>query len=288
MIGPLHQLDPTEVQLALAHDEQKFLAMFSSHPSAEVSTDPSVDWIIGGNPLGLFNNVYRTQFDSADADPRIDAVLARFLARGAQRLVWTVPPGDEPASLGVRLEAHHGLLHVRDEMLMAVDLNAIPAVDFGVGGLQIEQVTTEPALREWVYVDGFAFDPPWQAEARAVNFGWYRHVVLERRAPIDLLIGRINDQPVCTSAMFAGAGFASIHDVVTAPEWRSRGFATAITAAALSAGRSRGQQIGALTSEQTGPNLYVNLGFRTFGTLARYRWTRERARAAILQHQTGR
>ena len=184
MIEPLHQIDPTDVQLALAHDEQQFLAMFSSYPSAEVSEDPSVDWMIGNNPLGLFNNVYRTQLDSTDADPRIGAVLARFLARGVPRLVWTVLPGDEPAGLGVLLEAHHGLMHVRDEMLMAVNLDEVPEVDLEVGGLQIEQVTTESALRDWVYVDGFAFDPPWQVQARAVNLSWYSHVVLEREAPL--------------------------------------------------------------------------------------------------------
>ncbi len=42
LTGPLQQLDPADVNHAMAHDEQQFYAQFSTYPGAEASTDPSV------------------------------------------------------------------------------------------------------------------------------------------------------------------------------------------------------------------------------------------------------
>ena len=277
LTGPLQQLDPAAVKLALARDEQQFYALFAMYPGAEASTDSSVNWTIGGDELGLWNCVYRTQFAPADADRRISTVLARFLASGAPSMVWIVVPGDQPSDLGMHLVADHGLEDVRRERMMAVNLDALPGVDQAPGGLIIKRVATDAALRDWVHVAAFAFAPPRQDQARRVNVDRYRHVVLKRRGPLQLFLGRIDGQPVGASALFTGAGLASIHDVVTDPEWAFRGIGTAMTSAALMAGRLRELQVGALTSERTGPSLYVRLGFQEFGTLHRYRWTRERA-----------
>jgi ribosomal protein S18 acetylase RimI-like enzyme len=275
--GPLQQLDTAFIELALAQDEQQFYAQFSTYPGTDVSTDPSVYWMIGGDGLGLWSSVYRTRFEPADVDRQITAVLARFLARGVPRMFWTVAPGDQPSDLGMRLVVHHGLEYVRQEGMMAVNLDALPAIDQARGGLQINVVATEAALREWVHLAGFAFPSQLQDEARIVNLNWYRHVVLKKQGPLQLFVGRVDGQPVGACALFTGAGLASIHDVNTHPEWRRRGIGTAMTSAALASGRSQGMQIGGLTSEQPDPSLYVGLGFQQFGALHRYRWTRKPA-----------
>jgi GNAT superfamily N-acetyltransferase len=265
------QLDPALMPLTLAQNEQQFYAQFASVPGTEVSTDPSVYWMIGGDELGLWNGVYRTRLDPPDADRAITDVLARFRVRGARGMTWSVLPGDRPADLGMRLGAFHGLEHARREEMLAVALDSLTAPDRAPEGLHIQPTSSDAAVQEWVHLAGFGHVPHQRDRARAANLDRYRHVAAKRG--LQLYVGRIHGQPVGVCALFTGAGIASVHDVVTQPRWAHRGIGTAMTLFALLAGRAQGLRIGALTSERTGPSLYARLGFRSFGTLHRYQWT---------------
>lgn len=58
---------------------------------------------------------------------------------------------------------------------------------------------------------------------------------------------------------------AGIYAVTTAEPYRRRGIGTAITAAALRAGRDRGLRIGTLQATELGLPVYDRMGFEALG-----------------------
>jgi GNAT superfamily N-acetyltransferase len=88
--------------------------------------------------------------------------------------------------------------------------------------------------------------------------------------PLYHLLGRLDGRPVATATFLLAAGIVGIYDVSTVPDARRRGIGTAMTVAALQAGRAAGYEVAFLQPSPMGRNLYERLGFRPCYTCGAY------------------
>ncbi|WP_420718653.1 GNAT family N-acetyltransferase [Streptomyces sp. NRRL S-813] len=74
--------------------------------------------------------------------------------------------------------------------------------------------------------------------------------------------GRFQGQPVGTALMLDAHGVAGIYVVTTAEAHRHQGIGSALTSAALRAGRERGLRTGTLQASNQGAGVYRRMGFQ--------------------------
>jgi GNAT superfamily N-acetyltransferase len=83
-----------------------------------------------------------------------------------------------------------------------------------------------------------------------------------------VFIGYLAGEPVATSmlATTPSVQLAGVYSVATRPSHRGRGFGTALTTAALLAGRAQGYDTAVLEPSPMGAAMYRRMGFESFGT----------------------
>ncbi|MFC0437725.1 GNAT family N-acetyltransferase [Kutzneria buriramensis] len=93
---------------------------------------------------------------------------------------------------------------------------------------------------------------------------------VERESTLDVLRfeARVDGFLAATAVGWLSHGVTTVYLVGTHPDYRRRGIGTAVTAAALVAGRERGLRLGALTASAMGEAVYRRMGFTT---VAHYR-----------------
>ena len=85
-----------------------------------------------------------------------------------------------------------------------------------------------------------------------------------------LLVGYVGGRPVATARVACLESIVELHGIVTVAERRRRGYGTALTWAALAAGRARGCTVATLTATPMGLPLYQGIGFQPAGTYRTY------------------
>ena len=80
---------------------------------------------------------------------------------------------------------------------------------------------------------------------------------------VQLFVGRLNDEPVGTSIAIRSANASGVYNVATLPVARRRGVGSAVTWAAIGAGRAWGCDTIVLQSSVMGLSMYREMGFRT-------------------------
>jgi ribosomal protein S18 acetylase RimI-like enzyme len=237
----------------------------------EIHDGPDVRWSITGLAHPFFNGVMDARFLPTEAEARIEATLDRFRARDLP-LSWWVFPASTPVDLGDRLQAH-GLDHVSDALGMAVDLRALNEDVRAPLGLEIERVSDVEALKGWIYPMATCFGFP--------DFGTdfmldaYARIGFDPVSPWSHYLGRLEGEPIACSSLFIGAGVAGVYNVATLPEARRQGIGTALTLAALRAGRERGYRVGVLQASDLGAGVYRRLGFAEVCSFGMYLWSGE-------------
>ncbi|POX63025.1 GNAT family N-acetyltransferase [Streptomyces sp. Ru62] len=210
-----------------------------------------------------------TYYRSGVAHPSLNAVLrlragdriGPCVERATRALagvpwLWWVGPDSAP---GVRDRlVGHGATLVGSMPIMAVGTDRLPDVS-GPPGLEVETVDGTDALTEWVRVYSASF-----GFAADLLDGLVRCEATRPDAPaLVRFTGRLHGEPVGTALMFAAHGVAGVYVVTTAEDHRRQGIGTALTAAALRAGRERGLRTGTLQAGSLGVGLYRRMGFRT-------------------------
>lgn len=210
-----------------------------------------------GVPDAQLNAVLR--FRGGELDAAV-AVASRRMA-GVPWLWWAGPDSDPELAAGLLAR---GATEVEVLPVMAVPLDQVAAFG-GPPGLVISEVTESAALGEWVraYAPSFGI-PPAGAQAMAA-------IEAARPDPAGSLVrfaGRIDGRIAGTAALHDRHGVAGIYVVTTAAGFRRRGIGSALSAAALRAGRERGLRVGTLQATPDGAPVYRRMGF---STVARYR-----------------
>jgi len=80
---------------------------------------------------------------------------------------------------------------------------------------------------------------------------------------VQLFVGRLDEKPVATSIAIRSGHASGIYNVGTLPEARRRGLGSAVTWAAVEAGRAWGCETVVLQSSVMGLSMYAGMGFRT-------------------------
>jgi ribosomal protein S18 acetylase RimI-like enzyme len=125
---------------------------------------------------------------------------------------------------------------------MAVALSAVPGRP-NPGGLDLEAVATEDGLVDWLN----AFARSFGREPRGREHPWFlpfAHLGLVEDGPYRFVVGRVDGVPVACSLGFIGAAAVGIYGVGTVPEFRGRGYGSAVTLAAMELGPRPGSGAG--------------------------------------------
>lgn len=239
---------------------------FGLAPSTVIRDDDELFWYVTGLPSGAFNSIMYANLPTPE---RIDAAVAELHALRAKHGVpvgWLVGPSSRPTDLGRQLEAR-GLEHRVTLTPMTITLDALPIVS-PVPGLTIERVEDPAAYEAWIVAEHRGFEEAGEPDSGLAAIR--RAMGVGHGYPLHHFLGRLDGAPVATSTLLPGGGIAGIHDVSVVPEARRRGIATAMTLAALQAGRALGYEIAFLQPSSMGRPVYERIGFRQRCTVPAY------------------
>lgn len=224
-----------------------------------------VQTITRGMRSELYNRVYFSVLDAAEADARIASTLATYRMLGLP-MMWMVSPGSRPLDLAARLRAAGlELAGAATGMIAEVSkLRLAPIVT-----LTVEPVD-EANLEEWLHV-------------QAVGWGASPDVIRHMREAARWLRGRGNDRIVdlvCRiDGAVCGACSLEIHDDfgllangAVLPEHRGRGLFRAMVAARMDILRARGVPYAVMHAmkHSAGP-MALRFGFEAVCELSGYR-----------------
>jgi ribosomal protein S18 acetylase RimI-like enzyme len=214
-----------------------------------------------------FNVITLTRFAPDLAARRVAETLEAVRATG-RRFSWLVDPFAS-ALLPGQLEAA-GLKETGRLPLMSADLAAEVEPKPVVGELEIRRVTTEPELAEFARTIAGIWQPP--SPTFVDFFGRAARGVLglgdgaqAGYTPFRTFVGYLDGEPVCTAQTALLHGVAVLFNIVTAADFRTRGFGSAMTLAAMGAARDEGYRTAVLQASPMGEPIYRRLGFTRLG-----------------------
>jgi GNAT superfamily N-acetyltransferase len=230
-------------------------------PGAEVHDG----WVITDVPFSLCNSVVMPRWGAADADERIDAILAAGRARGVPQLWWTgesCTPGD----LVERLEARGVVSDLEPMPAMVLDLAALPDAAAPPSGLRVEPVIDAAGLAALAEPFGSAFSFPPDGLASVIA-AFADFAASGTRDELHHWVGFEGRRPVASASVLVRDGVAGLYNVATMPGSRGRGYGTALSVAALRGGAAAGAHTAILHASPSGLPIYQRLGFAAVGTV---------------------
>ncbi|GAA5061712.1 GNAT superfamily N-acetyltransferase [Thermocatellispora tengchongensis] len=188
--------------------------------------------------------------------------LEEAVAQAEQRLagvqwMWWVGPDSRPDLAGHLLVM--GATEIETMPIMAVPLES----DFDVEvprELTVEEMTEPQGLLAWVkvYASSFGVTPDQLGGVLEAERGRP-----DEAGSFVRFAARWNDRLVGTSALLVRHDVGGVYVVTTAEDFRRRGIATALTAAALREARWRGLPVATLQASAEGEPVYRRMGFQT-------------------------
>ena len=232
--------------------DESFIASFrklAQHvPQGETHGAGSIFSFVTGLPLSGFNGCVVTQ-EAPTAD--LAASLAWVAARAVPFRVWVAEKlaaglAEVPTSYGLQpvVSLYPGMvLHpIPDATTLSPGVSVVPilesSLDEFIGVLEESGLRAELAHR--LISPSFAADPD-----------------------VQLFVGRLDGKPVGTSIAIRSGDASGVYNVGTLPEARRRGVGSAVTWAAVGAGRAWGCDTIVLQSSVMGLSMYADMGFRT-------------------------
>jgi ribosomal protein S18 acetylase RimI-like enzyme len=236
-------------------------------PRIEVHDEPYLLWFMSDVPAPSFNINLRARL----TPDNVDHIIARQKAAYAERnlpLLWWATPSSTPSEIGRHLTSA-GFVPHGELAGMAIDLNKLVG-EARPGDLVIEPADGTAAQQNFARTLCQAFDtPPALVEpmieqALAMDYG--------PGSPLVNYMGFLDGQLVATSSIYTDAGVAGLYNVSTLPDFRGRGFGTAVSLVALSEAKKRGYRFAVLQSSAMAVPLYRRLGFKTHCYFHEYLW----------------
>lgn len=233
------------------------------------------DMILLADPLDADPFVNRASALRFPADPRgfdarLDQLVVLFATLDRRPHVWSSPLGATPSDLPRRLLAN-GFTLVGESRVMAVEgaHRSVPAVP---DGLHVRCVSgpgdagTSAACDEAAAILAAVFagaDADRLAVELAASLGEAGHAIYLVDARVDGMA-----QPVAVARAYAAGGLMYLSSIGTLPEWRGRGIAGGLVAAAATDGAASGARLTHLSVEignAAAERVYAGLGFRPVG-----------------------
>lgn len=243
--------------MAIAHES--FLGTFRApvrhSPDGAIRETDGVFAFVTGLPFSGFNGCIVTAPIDADEVAR---ALGWVADHGVSYRAWIVDELlPELEHVPARFE-----LELQADPYPAMVLHPAPESPAPAPGVEISFASSS-ALEEFLHV--FESDGPVSDVTRRL----FSQSFADDR-DVQLLVGRLGGRPVGTAVAIQSASASGVVAVGTLEEARRRGVGTALTWAAVEAGRRRGFDTIVLQSSPMGFPVYSAMGFRTVATYAVY------------------
>jgi hypothetical protein len=231
---------------ALVANFESWLPVFASFPDAKTDERYGVHTWTSSVRAPFFNGLL-----GAPPPEVIDELLAPFEAESIP-VVWAVtPPGDISSELELRgfgVESLPG---------MTVELAALPELALPTG-VEVLPVDDDPELLEVATELAFTTNgfPPGMSKPIMHALGR-----MPGRDRFATFLATMDGEPAAASALLVSGKVAGLFNVGTLPAFRRRGLGSAVSLAALHAGRAIGCTLGALQSSAEAIGVYRGLGF---------------------------
>jgi len=235
--------------------ESTFRSVLATAPSPGDVYDNEVTLLSSGLPVSLFNPAFIRRSEEPVA--LVARVVDHYSALGVPFLISfrdEVAPGLADACQAAGLVEHW-----RPALMV---LNPIPSIlPSPPSGLRVSRVTSA-TVDDYAEVLSAGFAMPRETEDALLG-PW-----LFGEADCAGFLGTIDAKAIGSAALFRSDGVAGVYNIATVPQSRSRGVGTAMTWAAIAAGRKAGSDCAILQASQQGEPVYQRMGFVT---PARYR-----------------
>jgi GNAT superfamily N-acetyltransferase len=253
--------------------EENVVAMFRDMArvlKGEIEETPQLGRYHAAPASPIFKGAFHANLSADEADSTIDETVEWFKRRNAPFFFWWTGQDTQPADLGERLVAHGFSAFEKEAPAMAADINKLNWDNPRPAELQLKSIENDGQLLQWkqVFLDAFGIPEfagqAWVDATRAVGIG---------QTPWHLLLGTLNDQPVCCGLLYCGAGVAGLIGLGTLPQYRKRGIGSAMQLERLRIARELGYQYAVLFASEMGYSPYLKLGFQDTGKrISRYLW----------------
>jgi hypothetical protein len=216
-----------------------------------------VDWVIT-KPSCWPNMIFNTRINNPDQANEIKEITGYIRGKKTPPF-WIITPETDGVVESI----------LEDNGLIAIDLMtgmAIDLIDFrkkyedkgNSTGLDITEVASESQMLQWIEIVN-------KVIFKGKKLDQELFTGLPGNSSIHFYIGNIKDNPVATSMSFISPHSAGFYSIATLPEFRKRGFATAMTAYAMNEAVNKGFKTGILHASVMGEPVYLQMGFKAFG-----------------------
>lgn len=215
-------------------------------------------WVETPMPVLPYNMVLRYR-GQEPSDPMIDALFARYEARGVPFL-WFVHPTATPSNLDARL-AQRGFDEVDVLAGMAADLDELPDPVDPPSGVELIEVTPERGFSSFIEFVANRWQVPDSVRshlldmADVIRFG-------APGSPNRAWLAVKDGVPLAKSVTHESREAVGLYGMVTKPEARGLGLGRLVCVHALTAARRRGRRLAVLHSTPMAESLYASVGFR--------------------------
>lgn len=233
----------------------------------QVKSDDNLVITDSGLPCDTFNTISRAclKHDTARAD--VEAAI-HYFAHSNRPFSWWLSPGDQPDNLA-KLLLDAGLQEDYSEQAMTADLSQPLAGDLSPNGLQIRRVQTPAELADFASIISGMWSPPDPQVVRFYELG--APAILRPDSPMWFYVGYVEGTPAATGEATVHNGVVGLYNICTLPDFRQRGYGTAMTLRPLLDAQAANCHTAILQATEQGAPVYKRLGFETFGIITEYK-----------------
>lgn len=244
-----------------------FRILASWRARGDVLELPGVTVASAGVTFQMFNAAFLSAPAEtiADLEERIGLAARHFDARGLRWSFWLC---EDWIAKGLRRKSGSIFqrfgMHLSSEMpgMMAESLREVAPFERAI---ELQPADSGEVLKEFRQIGALCFHvPP----------GWFAEVFdheMSRRTDFRAWVAYQNGVPVGTAAAVLAGGVTGLYNIAILPDYRRRGYGTAVTrVAAEAAFRDGGENRLILQASAQGVRMYERMGFRTVTHIAVY------------------
>jgi GNAT superfamily N-acetyltransferase len=264
----LTDFSPAKLVRANRANLYSFFRHFEHSPYMEFNKSNGFTRWCGRLQIDWYNGILCERDATKSDGAFIDDSLAYFKAKNTTEMTVWLEEGVHLAGWEALL-ARRGFKLVEGPPGMSVDLHRLNETINLPTGAEIKIIRDEKSMqdRTEVLINGYGGPPSWKDSMTDFYLG------LGFDFPFRSYLAYWNGKPVSTAEVFFGEEVAGINGVTTLPEARGKGFAAAVTLAALIDARKMGYRVGTLQATKMGFPIYLRMGFEQNFNLGFFNYT---------------